>query len=278
MIALFSATGNTRLAAEYIAPLTGNEPIVPLLTLDQSQVEGCQRIIWMFPIHAWSVPGAVEEVIGRLTFSCDTEHYMVATCGDDAGLADRIWARLIKARGGNPTGAFTVIMPNTYVLLPGMDTDAPDLETRKLADAPARLRFIAKAIRHHMAITDVKPGAMPGLKSGLFKSFFRRFLMSPAPFHAIADACVGCGACVSECQTGNITQSHKGAVPEWGDNCMTCLACYHRCPRHAVAYGNRTAHKGQYHAPESLPGSDEAAVTSPGADRRPGRQPDGQER
>lgn len=273
MIALFSATGNTRLAAEYLSSLTGHEPIVPLLTLDQSQVEGCQRIIWMFPIHAWSVPGAVEEVIRRLRFSPATEQYMVATCGDDAGRADRIWARLISARGGRPTGAFTVIMPNTYVLLPGMDTDSPALESRKLADAPARLRYIAKAIRHHMAITDVKPGTAPGLKSGLVKSFFRHFLMSPKPFHAIADACVGCGDCVGVCQLGNITQTGRGAVPGWGDNCMTCLACYHRCPRHAVAYGNRTAHKGQYRAPASLPGCDDA-LTSQDADRRRGRHAD----
>lgn len=276
MIALFSATGNTRLAAEYLSPLMGNEPIVPLLTLDQSQVEGCQRIIWMFPIHAWSVPGAVEAVIRRLNFSPGTEHYMVATCGDDAGRADRIWARLIKARGGVPAGAFTVIMPNTYVLLPGMDTDPSALEARKLADAPARLRYIAKAIRHHMAINDVKPGAFPGFKSGPVKSFFRHFLMSPKPFHTVSDACVGCGECVRVCQFGNITQSCKGALPEWGGNCITCLACYHRCPRHAVAYGSRTAHKGQYRAPASLPGCD-AAVTSQDADRRRGRHADGPE-
>lgn len=276
MIALFSATGNTRLAAKYLSSLTGHEPIVPLLTLDQSQVEGCQRIIWMFPIHAWSVPGAVEDVIRRLRFSPRTEQYMVATCGDDAGRADRIWARLIRTRGGSPTGAFTVIMPNTYVLLPGMDTDSPTLEAGKLAEAPARLRYIAKAIRHHMAMNDVKPGAVPGLKSGLLRSFFRHFLMSPKPFHAIADACVGCGGCAGVCPLGNITQAAKGAVPEWGDNCMTCLACYHRCPRHAVAYGNRTAHKGQYRAPASLPRCDDA-LTSQDADLRHGRHADGPE-
>lgn len=276
MIALFSATGNTRLAAEYLSPLTGNEPIVPLLTLDQSQVEGCRRIIWMFPIHAWSVPGAVEDVIGRLNFSTGTEHYMVATCGDDAGRADRIWSRLIKARGGVPSGAFTVIMPNTYVLLPGMDTDHSALEARKLADAPARLRYIAKAIRHHMIINDVKPGAFPGFKSGPVKSFFRRFLMSPKPFHAEAGACVGCGECVRVCQLGNITQPRKGALPAWGGNCITCLACYHRCPRHAVAYGSRTAHKGQYRAPESLPGC-HATITLQDTDLLRCRHADGPE-
>lgn len=66
MIALFSATGNSRLVAQAIAPLTGNDPIVPVLTLTTPMVTGRDRIIWVFPVHAWGVPGVVEDVIRRL--------------------------------------------------------------------------------------------------------------------------------------------------------------------------------------------------------------------
>lgn len=252
MIALFSATGNSRLVATALVPLLGNETITPILTLDDSQVEGQNRIIWVFPVHAWGVPGIIEEVISRLAFSPDTEHYMVATCGDDIGRTDLIWRRLIKSRGGNPIGAFSVQMPNTYVLLPGMDTDSDNVEAAKLLDAPARIRFIAKAIRHRMAITDVRPGAAPGLKSGLLRAFFRRFLMSPRPFHADVTRCTGCGSCARSCPLANISID-ADRHPQWGDRCATCLACYHVCPTHAVAYGNRTKKKGQYHAPSVFP-------------------------
>lgn len=256
MIALFSATGNSRLVAQAIAPLTGNEPIVPVLTLTTPMVTGQDRIIWIFPVHAWGVPGVVEDVIRRLRFDPATEQYLIVTCGDDIGHTDRIWRRLIAASGGTTAGAFSIHMPNTYVLLPGMDTDTPAREKAKLTDAPARIRYIAGAINSHSTATDVTPGSLATFKSHVIRPFFRRFLMSPKPFHADTRLCTRCGACVSSCPLGNITI--RDGVPQWGDRCATCLACYHACRRHAVCYGTRTRAKGQYHAPSSLPRSVEA--------------------
>lgn len=252
MIALFSATGNSRLVANALSPLLGDEKIIPILTLDQSSVAGQNRIIWIFPVHAWGVPGIVEDVIRNLSFDSTTEHYLVLTCGDDTGRTDRLWRKLVTSRGGICMGAFSVRMPNTYVLLPGMDTDSDSVEAAKLLAAPARIEFIAKAIRHRMSITDLRPGAIPGIKSGMIRPFFRRFLMSPRPFHADSSRCLRCGACVRACPLGNITMDF-GNTPSWGERCATCLACYHVCGSHAVEYGSRTRRKGQYHAPVSLP-------------------------
>jgi len=252
MIALFSATGNSRLVADALSALLGHEAVVPILSLNASGIEGARRIVWVFPIHGWSAPPIVEEAIGRLRFDADTEQYMVAVCGDDIGRADRRFRRLVESRGGRVKGCFSVRMPNTYVLLPGMDTDSPDVEASKLLAAPARIKFIAKAIRHHMPLTDVTPGAFPALKSGLLRTVFRRFLMSPKPFHALPDRCRRCGLCARVCPLGNITIG-ADRIPRWADRCATCLACYHTCPTHAVAYGHRTAGKGQYHAPDALP-------------------------
>lgn len=252
MIALFSATGNSRLVAEALSPRLGNEKIIPILTLDQSMIEGQNRIVWVFPVHAWGVPGIVEEVINRLRFDADTEQYLVVTCGDDIGRTDRIWRRIIAARGGRTAGAFSVQMPNTYVLLPGMDTDSDNVAANKLIDAVPRIEFIAKAIRHHAKITDITPGAIAGFKSSVIRPFFRRFLMSPEPFHFDKDRCRGCGGCAKACPLGNITMD-AGNRPEWGERCATCLACYHVCRSHAVEYGSRTRRKGQYQAPDSLP-------------------------
>ena len=251
MIALFSATGNSRLVARSLAILNANEPIIPILTLTQDMVEGQDRIIWVFPVHAWGVPGVVEDVIGRLNFPPATKHYMVATCGDDIGHTDRIWRQLIESRGGTTVGAFSIRMPNTYVLLPGMDTDSDSVAAGKLLDAPSRIEFIAKAIRHGMAITDIQPGALPWLKSRLIRPFFRRFLMSPKPFHADPSRCAGCGRCAKACPLDNITLDTE-KHPQWGDRCATCLACFHVCSSHAVEYGGRTRREGQYIAPKSL--------------------------
>lgn len=251
MIALFSATGNSRLVAENLAARLGGETIKPLLTLRQSDVDGERRIIWIFPVHGWGVLPVVRDSIERLTLSPTITNYLVLTCGDDIGHTDRHFSELIESRGGKLQGAFSVRMPNTYVIFPGMDTDPVDVERKKLTDAPSRIAVIAEAIDGNKSVTDVIPGALASLKSGLIRRLFLRYLMSPKPFHVIERDCKRCGACSRACPLGNITMSVE-RLPQWGMKCATCLACYHRCPAHAVAYGKITARKGQYRAPDNL--------------------------
>jgi len=40
----------------------------------------------------------------------------------------------------------------------------------------------------------------------------------------------------------------KGQEPTWKHNgsCLTCFACYHHCPQHAIEFGRQTKKKGQY--------------------------------
>ncbi|MCM1029410.1 MAG: 4Fe-4S dicluster domain-containing protein [Pseudoflavonifractor sp.] len=251
MIALFSATGNSSLVARALSPLIGGEEPRPLLSLSQSDLEGQRRIVWVMPVHAWGVPPVIAQVIKRLRFAADVEQYLVLTCGDDTGYADREFRRLLERSGGKLKGAFSVRMPNTYVLLPGMDTDTESVMAQKLLDAPERIAFIAKAIRHHVGLADVRRGSMPWVKSGVLRPLFRRFLMSPRPFHVVERDCKRCGGCSKACPLGNITMSEE-RLPQWGSRCATCLACYHVCPAHAVAYGRATRHKGQYRAPQRL--------------------------
>ncbi len=44
---------------------------------------------------------------------------LVLTCGDDTGLAHRTWRNAVKKTRWTPKGSYSVIMPNTYVTLPG---------------------------------------------------------------------------------------------------------------------------------------------------------------
>lgn len=252
MIALFSATGNTRLIARSLAPMIGETRIDDILSLTSEAVRDERRIIWAFPIHAWGVPGVIEEAIGRLSFHPSTHHYMLVTCGDDIGRADRLWAELVESRGGRAMGAFSILMPDTYVILPGFDVDSPDLMASKLNAAPGRLKAIAEAINRGEPAVDVKPGPFPGLKSGFLRWFFRRFLITPKPFRVDTHRCTACGACARACPIDNVSRDTTGR-PVWGEKCLTCMACYHACPTHAVEYGKRTKRKGQYRCPRALP-------------------------
>ena len=75
-------------------------------------------------------------------------------------------------------------------------------------------------------------------------------VVSPAFDRKLSETnCISCGQCAAACPTANITiSSHK---PQWHGDCLNCLACYHTCPHHAVAFGRRTRGKGQYTCPDN---------------------------
>ena len=242
MILYFSGTGNSLDVARRLAAALTDE-CVSMLSPDVS-IDGCERVVWVFPVHSWGVPPVVLDAIGRLCRGANTGlHHMVATCGDDAGLTDRQWREAVEACGC-PTGcAFTVEMPNTYIDLPGFDVDPPQVRDAKLAALPARISAVAASITDGDCHIDVVRGAMPWLKSKVVYPWFMRHAIRPGAFRSI-DACVGCGQCASVCPVGNV--SVVGRRPVWGNDCTGCLACYHICPCGAVTHGPFSRGKGRY--------------------------------
>lgn len=249
MIICFSGTGNSRLVAGRLASLTGEKRPVTYIDrrlYDDPSVDasGDSRIIWVFPVYSWGVPPVVVDVIRRLRLTApdSARHYMVATCGDDAGLTAAMWRRAVKARGWHPAGAFTVIMPNTYVMLKGFDVDSPDVAGAKLDAMEPRVADVATAIMRGYDGDDCIRGSFPWIKSRIVYPVFVSRLMSPKGFHVLPE-CIGCGKCAAVCPMSNITI--EGGRPEWGSVCAFCSGCYHVCPVHAVAYGKATSGKGQ---------------------------------
>ncbi len=202
MIITFSGTGNSMLVAKELQRHIGGR-ILPLegdlLLSPSSQVlevpEG-EVVVWVFPIYSWGLPPVVADFIRRskIKGAHGTGHFMVCTCGDDIGFADNQWRKLIGRRGWNPRGAFSVQMPNTYVLMKGFDVDAPEIAAAKTDAMPRRVGAVAEAIRRGFADSDVVRGASAWLKTAVVYPFFKRFCMSPAPFRH-NDKCTACGLC-----------------------------------------------------------------------------------
>lgn len=251
-IVWFSGNGNSRLVARRLSELTGFRSLPLMESGKPLESVSAGTVVWVFPVYSWGVPPIVEKLIASIDIHPDTLHYLVLTCGDDCGLTHLQWRALLENRGLATATAWSVIMPNTYVLLPGMNVDSNTLADKKIAEAAAILPAIGKTIIEGKTIEDnVTVGSMPRLKSDIIYPFFTKRMMSPKPFHA-TDRCIHCTRCVKRCPMANITMSAQ-ATPVWGDNCALCLGCYHVCPVHAVAYGHRTGRKGQYHAPLMLP-------------------------
>lgn len=251
MILYFSATGNSKFVAKSLANILCHD-VYSMLDVVPPVVKDTEHLIMVFPIYSWGVPPIVEayirniheDTISRLA-SHQTPISMVATCGDEVALASEQFSQIWLKRNPNLNikGAWSVIMPNTYVLLPGFDVDDPEVERKKLDNAPQRIRHIASQIREGALVTDVIRGSNPRLKSKLVYPLFLKWGISPQKWSA-SEECIRCGRCVKACPVGNV--SMKAGTPHWGKNCISCLACYHHCPTHAISYRSFTNSKGQY--------------------------------
>ena len=58
-----------------------------------------------------------------------------------AGL-HKFFSSAVTRKGWQCVAGYSVTMPNTYVSLPGFDVDDKDIETQKVQNAVARVRFI----------------------------------------------------------------------------------------------------------------------------------------
>ncbi len=251
MIVYFSGTGNTRHCAAQLSRLTGDE----LFELDPDELSrpgdilldtSDGHIVWAFPTYAWGVPPVMERFMSEVVLgekAMSSRHYMLTTCGDDMGYTDRQWRKIMLARGLDVAGAYAVVMPNTYTLMPGFDVDSRELAHKKMEESRGRIALIAKAMEEGRGDLLVR-GAFPWIKSKIYYPLFKRFCMSPEPFHT-TEACTACGLCSQRCPLGNISPG-RDKTPVWGSDCALCLRCYHSCPRHAIAYGSRTSGKGQW--------------------------------
>lgn len=253
MIFYFSGTGNTEYVAKVMAEKLGER----LVSIADAIVDGKtvftlndgESLGMAFPTYSWGPAPIVLQFLKSLKINGyvkgATYCYMVTTCGDDIGKSVDIWRKALPD-GINGDAAFSVQMPNNYIVLPGFDVDPKELERKKIEMSAERIEYVVKCIAERRHIVDVVTGNWKGLKSGLIRAWFLKYAMSDKPFHVDTELCTSCGVCVKHCPTKNVIFDSENH-PTWNGNCAMCLSCIHRCPARAIQYGNRTQKKGRYH-------------------------------
>lgn len=253
MIVYLSGTGNTRYVAKTLSTLL-DEKLYTLTHINPAEIdfEG-NFLLFVCPIYSWGIPPVVADFIKYLSSSFvdtirekRTKIGLICTCGDEIGLSVEMFIKILEKQNLVLSGAWSIIMPNNYVLLPGFDTDSREIELEKLERAPERVKAIADEILDGNWKIDVVKGKMSWLKTRLIYPLFKKWGMFPSRWHWTSE-CIECGKCEKVCPTGNIRI--MGGHPKWMNNCISCVACYHNCPVHAIEYGNATDKKGQYVCP-----------------------------
>lgn len=254
MIFYFSGTGNSLWIANEVAKYQ-DEQLISIgdeIRIEQNQFEYSlkenEKVGFVFPVYSWAPPTVVLNFIRRITLHNYNRNYsfFICSCGDDIGLTQKIFTKAIINKGWKVDAGFSVIMPNNYVTFPGFDTDSKKVEIRKLKESVAEVEHINKIISNSIQdVFECKVGSFSFIKSRIINPLFNKYAITSKPFFA-TDDCIACKLCEKVCPMGNIIVNGK---PSWGENCTTCLGCYHICPKKAIQYGNRTRRKHQYFNP-----------------------------
>ena len=269
MIFYFSGTGNSHWAATLLGKHL-NERIVSISELTETDttfvLEKDEIVGFVFPVHGWRVPRIVSDFMQTLefkegNFQNKNSHYTfcLLTAGDSIGRTMERFVSELKEVKTETTlelnAVEAIIMPESYVGLPGMNVDKPEKELKKIKSAEKVIDRFASIVDRRdfsqnnlpLGWKNLKRGPIPDFFSGPVGSFFTRFLITDKPFKVESKKCIRCGICAKVCPVEDI-DGGKGKTPIWKNNkkCLTCFACYHHCPSHAIEYGNRTKHKGQY--------------------------------
>ena len=218
---------------------------------EATDAQSDETVIFVFPIHAWGPAKEMSYFIesewvnksnGKQSF------YAVATCGDDCGNTDRLIDSLLyRCTGQHVTGVYSVTMPNTYVLMPGFDVDSDETARQKIEAAPERISAIAESSGKNDLYRSCTNGAAMRAQT-LCRApplpMLPQVQLFPGEkrLHLLWTLCGHCFFSIIKMQDGK---------PKWenkkGDmRCTQCLACYHRCPLHAIEFGSITRRKGQY--------------------------------
>ena len=223
----FSSTGNSLFIAEQIkAELGGEIRYIPKFKED---VNTYDKIIIVSPIHSFGFPTLVYDFV--INIKSSKPLYIVLNHGGMQANAPYFAYQLCKEKGLNIRSVQAVMMPEIYPLTISQPKFLMNLVLHK---APKRLIPVIEAIRDDKEIVIQKPKK---------DKWTPKHLENRKNFHLIVEDfsitknCNNCQKCIRICPVGNIR--HESGSIVFGEKCVSCLSCYHRCPEEAIVYKNK---------------------------------------
>ena len=251
MIFYFSATGNSKYAAERIASATDDRLIFLRDAVRgrsyRYDVSREERIGFVVPVYFMGLPSILNFFLKKLELEGYRGQYiyLVLTCGSSTGDAAGQMVKALKAKGLELSAQFGIPMVDNYVpmfKIVDQETieDQLDKAEEYIDEAVRAIR--AKGIGDYNRCRGTAPGAMTAAMYPLYAHG-----RSTRPF-VVTDHCIGCGLCQEICPCGAILIS--GGKPAWvKSKCVQCLGCLHRCPAQAIHWKKAEEDQGRYYNP-----------------------------
>jgi len=224
-ILYFSSTGNSLYIAKKIKEKVGGKVLyIPKYDGNGGEFE---KIFIVTPIYSFGLPTPVYDLLPRL--DKNAEMIFVLNYGGMVGGADRLCYEYAVKFGLNIKSVYTMKMPENYTLV----MSPPSFYKNSiLKSADKRIFEIISAIER-------REYRIPKAKC----TKEAEYLKNKGNWHVIGERfgvnsnCVKCRKCISICPTQNITLEDNKIT--FGDKCIACLGCFHRCPQKAIIYNGK---------------------------------------
>ncbi len=231
-IAVYTGTGNSLYAAKAL----GADTIT--MVEERSLPDDTEALGLVFPVYCWGVPYPmrlfIREYLAKRDNSGIRYIFAVATYGGFplSTLAD-LEMELMDI-GLALSYAESVKLPDGY--LPLQKRAVSEEKAAELrSEADKKLGRIRQDIEEERMLLP-KRGLLYRPMRGLSK-----LAIKPGDTKLTAEEkCTKCSLCVRICPMGNIKLEDRIS---FGKSCISCFACYHRCPENAIRYPGA---EGQY--------------------------------
>ncbi len=256
MIVFFSGTGNTKMAAQMIAELTGDR----LLDLGAAYKAGDfdihvtqgEDLGIVFPVYRWSTPRIVDEFFRKASFVTNDGKafapgysYAVDVYGYFPGAEVKYLEKLMSSRFGISFDA-TFEVPSVANCIYVSNPPRAERQKEQIAKEAETVIDVARAVSLHSNRREAKGNLLGQLLSKATGTEEK-----PRPinqFRVDLTRCVSCSTCEKLCPTNTIVM--ENGHPAWqGGDCTECLACVHLCPAEAIDYGSISKGRRRYANP-----------------------------
>ena len=244
MIFYFSATGNSKYAAQKLQGSFGGEMINVAEAMKRQQfsysAQQGENIFFVLPVYFWNLPEIAAEFLRRVDFTGEKSSvFALLTCGGSAGGADRVFRKAMSGKNCLVKAVYSIVMPDNCVVF--FPTPAEDRQKAILQKSEQQLDKAISAISRGEGGKRSNP--LTGLFSGIGGAVYDK--MRRTGKFRVKDSCFGCGLCQTLCPE-NVIVMEEGR-PVWDkQRCTWCMGCINRCPVQAIQFGTKTEQRGRY--------------------------------
>lgn len=233
----FSATGNCLTTARILSKELEECKIISIVSLKDDKIidvkDDC--VGFVFPIYYGDMPCLVRNVIQKMRFTKNSYIFAFSTYrGHPGDIAKRL-DMLLQNRKQKLSLCVGIAMPgNSFLSTPEQIFNTLDHQKENIK------KLVNQIIEHQ--VEDYSLLKLPD-PSPVSKLWNMRGIKADSN-------CTGCGVCTRVCPMDNIKIVNKKAVI--GNDCLTCLACFHWCPVEAVYMSKEKdiERREKYHHPD----------------------------